>query len=292
MLAGITGVGLIFLLEMLDNGLTTGAQVEAELRVPFIASVPILQPGVLGTLRKLTGGNVSPQDYLVEKPLSSFTESYRTLRSSIVLSNVDREQKVVAITSALPGDGKTTSTYCLGRLSAMSGAKTIIVDCDLRRRLLSKALNEEAKVSKGLLQHLSGEAELSDIILKDEKTDCDILPLAKTNYTPSDVFGSVAFKNLISKLRETYDLVIIDTAPILPVADTRTLAKLSDTVVLVAKWRRTKKDAVASAIDIVEDVGAHLSGVLLTQVNPNARSRYGYGDYGYYYSSYRKYYVD
>lgn len=290
-LGGIVGVGFVFLLEKLDSGLSTGAQVEGQLGVPFIASVPMLNLGVLGALRRLTGGTPAPQDYLVEKPLSSFTESYRTLRSAIVLSNVDEAQKVVAITSALPGDGKTTTTYCLGRLSAISGSKTIIVDCDLRRRLLSKARAGE-KVEAGLLQYLAGDAKLEDVIVKDDKTDCDILPLAKSNYTPSDVFGSAAFKRLLSELRETYDLVVLDTAPILPVAETRTLAKLADTVVIAAKWRKTKKDAVGSALSIVQSLSANLSGVILTQVNPNARSRYGYGDYGYYYSEYRKYYVD
>lgn len=290
-LGAIAGAGLVFLLEMLDGGLMTGAQIERDLGVAYIASVPIVQTGVLGTIKKLTGDRVLPQDYLVDKPLSSYTESYRTLRSSIVLSNVDREQKVVSITSALPGEGKTTSAYCLGRLSAMSGAKTIVVDCDLRRRLLSKALGDD-KLEVGLLQYLAGQTNLHDVIVKDSRTSCELLPLAHTKYTPSDVFGSRAFKVLIETLKSEYDLVILDTAPILPVAETRAIANLSDTVVLVAKWRKTNKDAVASAIDILEDVGAHLSGVLLTQVNPKARSRYGYGDYGYYYSSYRKYYVD
>ena len=291
-LGGIVGAGLVFLFEVLDSGIKTGAEVEEDLGVPFIASVPVLQSGVMGTLNKLTGGALSAQDYLVKKPLSSFAESYRTLRSSIILSDVDKEQKVVAITSALPGEGKTTSSYCLGRLSAMSGSKTIVVDCDLRRRLLSKSLNDSKNTNQGLLQYLSGQAELSDVIVKDDKTDCDILPLAHASYLPSDIFGSAAFKKLISTLRSTYDLVIIDTAPILAVADTRTLVNMSDTVVVVSKWRKTKKHAVASAIEIIEDVGGHLSGVLLNQVDPNARSRYVGGDYSYYYSSYRKYYAD
>lgn len=290
-LGGITGVGFVFILEMLDNGLTTGAQVEDKLKVPYIASVPTLGSGVSGAIKKLAGANLKPEDYLVEKPLSSFTESYRTLRSSIILSDVDSQQRVVMITSALPGDGKTTTAFCLGRLSAMSGTKTIIVDCDLRRRLLSKAIQDQ-EIKAGLLQMLPGEVSLVDVILKDSKTDCDILPLAKTHYTPADVFGSAAFKDLLDTLKSNYELVVLDTAPILPVAETRILAQLSDTVVVAAKWRRTKIDAVRSAIGILQGLGAKLSGVLLTQVDPNARSRYGYGDYGYYYSSYRKYYVD
>ena len=287
----VFGAGAVFLLELLDRGLNTGAQIEAELGVPFIASAPLLHSGMLGTLKSLTGKYRSPQDYLVEKPLSSFTESYRTLRSALILSNVDKVPKVVSITSALPGDGKTVSAYCLGRLSAMSGAKTIVVDCDLRRRFLSKLVMDSGK-EKGLLQHLAGECELDDTIVKDDKTDCDLLPLVKTNYTPSDIFGSKAFTALLEALKSRYDMVILDTAPILPVAETRTITHLSDVVVIVAKWRRTKKDAVKASIDILGDIGANLAGVMLTQVNQKARSRYGYGDYGYYYSSYRKYYVD
>ncbi|MAP95525.1 MAG: capsular biosynthesis protein [Ponticaulis sp.] len=292
LLGGVAGAAMIFLIEMMDSGLRTGAQVESDLGVPFIASVPTIKSGMVDSLKRLAGAEVSPQDYLVEKPLSSFAESYRALRSSILLSNVDHQTKIVTITSALPGEGKTTSAFCLGRMTAMSGARVLIVDCDLRRRLLSKTWKSSDDIKNGLVQYLLGEAKLSEVIFKDDLTDCEILPLAKVTYTPTDIFGSTAFKNLIVELRKAYDLIIFDSAPILPVADTRTLAHLSDAVVIVAKWRQTKRDAVASAIKLVDDVGGNLSGVLLTQVNQRARNRYGQGDEGYYYPSYRKYYVD
>ena len=116
--------------------------------------------------------------------------------------------------------------------------------------------------------------------------------MTNSAYNPTDIFGSDAFLNLIEELKSIYDFVVLDTAPILPVAETRTIAHLSDAVVMSVKWRSTNREAVASALGILTDVKAHISGVLLTQVDPNARSRYGYGDYGYYYSSYRKYYVN
>lgn len=289
-LGAVLGGGLILLLELLDRGVSTGEQIEKSTGLSFIASVPQVGGTMIASLKRFTGMVASPHDYLVEKPLSSFAESYRTLRSAILLSNVDKPPRIVAVTSALPGDGKTVTTYSLGRLSAMSGARTLIVDCDLRRRNLSKMLGVVSE--NGLLQYLAGGIRLEDVLVKDSKTECDILPLAVTKYTPQDVFGSAAFAGFLEDVRGKYDLVVLDTAPILPVTETRTIANISDGVILVVKWQSTKLDALVTAKNMLEGAGATMIGVLLTQVNLQARKKYGYGDYGYYYSSYSKYYVD
>ncbi|PHR94192.1 MAG: capsular biosynthesis protein [Robiginitomaculum sp.] len=290
MLGGILGVGLVMLVELLDNGVTTGVQIEKVTGLPFIASVPEIKRTMFASLRKLTGLDVEPHDYLVQKPLSSFAESYRTLRSAILLSNVDQPPRVIAITSALPGDGKTVTTFSLGRLSAMSGSRTLIVDCDLRRRNLSKLLKN--KPEQGLLQYLSGGLKLEDVIVKDSQTGCDILPLADTKYSPQDIFRSEAFRTFLNEARARYELIVLDTAPVLVVTETRTIANISDCVVLAVKWRRTEKDALVKAKNILVDSDANLIGVLLTQVNLQASRKYGYGDYGYYYGAYRNYYSD
>jgi len=289
LLGGLTGVSLVALMELLDNGLSTGAQVERTTGLPFIASIPLIGDGIIQGVKKLTGGYVAPHDYIAEKPLSSFAESYRTIRSSLLLSNVDKPPKIIAITSALPGDGKTVSAISLGRLSAISGSKTIMIDCDLRRRSLSKAITS---AKHGLLGYLSGDVSFDDVIITDTQTSCDILPLTESKFTPRDIFGSKAFAKLLAKLESKYDLIVLDTAPILPVAETRTLANLSDAVVFAAKWRSTKKDALSTAVRIAKDAGANVVGTVLTQVNLRKRGRYGSGDYGYYHKAYRKYYLD
>ena len=233
-------------------------------------------------------GEGHPYDYVRENPLSGIAESFRVIRSAILLSNLDKVHKVVAITSALPGEGKTTTTYSLGRISAMSGSKTIILDCDLRRRLLTKAAAPDAQ--KGLMEVLAGEATLDEVLMDDAEPGLHILPVVESQFTPRDVFSSDAFKSLLAVLRQRYDLVLIDTAPVLAVTDTRVIAARADAVVVSVKWKTTPREAAASAIDILRDVNANVLGVALSQVDMNAQARYGYEGSSYYYKNYRSYY--
>ena len=282
------GIGVMCLQEAFDSGFTTGEQVETYLAVPYISAVPKLHVGAFGLLKRVSGGALPPPDYLVEKPLSSYTEAYRTLRSSILLSNGEKSPQIVAITSPLPGDGKSSSVFSLGRLSALAGARTLIIDCDLRRRLLSRSLDDTPE--HGLVEVLTDQLAWADAITRDALTPCDILPLSKSAQTPADLFGSAAFSSLLESLRSHYDLIILDTAPILPVAETRTLIHKSDATVLVAKWRHTRRDAVKTALGIMSDLDTNLIGVMLNQVDQKARQRFGEGDDAYYYNAYRQYY--
>ena len=286
-LAGVVGVSVIAAMEMLDNGLHTEKDVERQLGLPHIVSVPRLKSGLMG---RFSGESVDPGDYVLEKPLSSFAESFRTVRSAIRLSGVDQDTRTVAITSALPGDGKTTTSVCLGRVSALAGSKTIVVDCDLRRRLLTHAICGDAK--KGLLEVLSGQASLEEVIQVEEKTGLAVLPVIAPTFTPRDVFDSAAFTRILSQLRENFDLVIIDTAPVLAVADTRVIASRVDAVLLAAKWKKTPIGVVRRAISELLSVRAKVMGVVLNNVDMEAQARYGYDASGYYYNSYRKYYSE
>jgi Mrp family chromosome partitioning ATPase len=125
----------------------------------------------------------------------------------------------------------------------------------------------------------------------DEPSGAWVLPLAKNSFTPRDVFGSPEMDRLLATLRQNFDLVILDTAPVLAVSDTRLIAAKSDAVVFLARWRATPEKAIAAALKVLEQAGAHVAGVGLTQVDMKAQARYGYGDAGYYYASYKKYYA-
>lgn len=285
-LAGMAGAGTIVLLEVFDNGVRTEADVERELGVAHIASVPLLGQGRFG--RKRSGKSDQPYDYIRENPLSGIAEAFRVIRSAILLSNIDAAHKTVAITSALPGEGKTTTTYSLGRISAMSGSRTLIMDCDLRRRLLTKAAAPQA--AKGLLEVLSGDCTLDEVLVADAEQGLHILPVVESQFTPRDVFNSDAFKSLMAVLRQRYDLVLIDTAPVLAVTDTRVIAARADAVVMNVKWKTTPREAAASALETLHDVRANVLGVALAQVDMNAQARYGYEGSSYYYKNYRSYY--
>jgi Mrp family chromosome partitioning ATPase len=143
----------------------------------------------------------------------------------------------------------------------------------------------------GLLEVLNGEATLQQAITVDEPTGAHILPLADSKFTPRDVFGSSAMDRLLAELRGRYDLVILDTAPVLPVADTRILAPKADLVVFLARWRKTPEPAIEAAFRLLSSPDIKVGGVALTLVDMKQQSKYGYGDPGYYYTEYKKYYV-
>lgn len=286
-LAALAAVGAAAILELLDTGLRTEAEVETKLGLPHAASIPRLKAGLLARLRS---SGARPEQYIVDKPLSSYAESIRTLRSAIAMTGLDRPARTIAITSALPGEGKTTTAFCLGRVSAQASDRVVVVDCDLRRRQLSKENAPDAEF--GMLEVLSGQAELSDVLVRDAQTGLDILPVAKTGFTPHGVFRSNAFKTLLDTLSEQYDLVIIDTAPVLAVADTRTIVSLTDCVVYVAEWGRSSIGSVKLALSALKASKARIVGVVLNLVDIERQGRYGYGAYYGYYRSYRKYYTE
>lgn len=276
------GAASIALAEMLDAGLATAEDVERRLDTAYLGAVPLLSSVA-------EGPSDSPIDFVVAKPLSAFSEAFRSLQAAIVYARLGEPVKVIAITSALPGEGKTTTAVCLARSIAMQGRKVLIVDCDLRRRTVNRLLHEEPSI--GLLEVLNGEATLQQAISVDAATGAHVLPLAASKFTPKDVFGTVAMDRLLVELRSRYDLVILDTAPILPVADTRVLAQKADLLVFLARWRKTPQPAIEAAFRLLNTTGTSVGGVVLTQVDMKQQAKYGYGDPGYYYAEYKKYYA-
>ncbi len=277
------GLAAAVLAELLSSGLGTAEEVQDRLGLPALGSIPSLT----STIERDQSSKTKAVDYVIEKPLSSFTEAFRSLRASILFSKVGQAVRVILITSSLPGEGKTTSSICLARTMASMGSRVVLLDCDLRQRSVNRMLGFEAEV--GLLEVLNGTATLAQALVHDQLSGAVVLPLAKGAYTPKDVFGSAAMQNLIKTLRAEFDIVLIDSAPVLPIADTRVLATLADVVVVLARWRKTPLKAIESTLRLLSP-SAYVSGVALTQVDMKSQARYGYGDPGYYYRSYQKYY--
>jgi succinoglycan biosynthesis transport protein ExoP len=279
-------IGAAVLVEALENGLYTSEDVEKILGFPHLGSIPLAN-SMIDSKNKIKGP-ISPTRYVIDKPLSGFAEAFRNLRTSILFSKVGEPVRVIAVTSALPGEGKTTTCICLGRVIAMGGIQTVVVDCDLRRRTVNRLFAEEPKV--GLLEVLAGTSKLEDALIYDDASGAHFLPLAKASYTPKDVFASAAMDQLLVDLKARFEVVLLDTAPVLPVADTRVLAPKADVTVFLAQWRKTPRKAVENAIGQLESVGAFIAGVGITQMDMKEQARSGYGDAGYYYRAYRQYY--
>lgn len=281
------GLAAAYVAEALDSGISTAEDVERILDLPYLGAIPALA-STIDTPTSGANKKTAPIDFVVEKPLSSFSEAFRNLRASVLFSRVGQQVKVIAITSSLPGEGKTTTSLALARTMAIAGANVIVVDCDLRQRGINRILAGEPK--SGLLEVLNGAVTLEQAMIRDTASGAMVLPLAKSAYTPKDVFGTDAMRRLLEELRRRFDAVILDTAPVLPIADTRVLAPMADAVIMLTRWRKTPRKAVETALGLLTSVNAYVAGAALTQVDMRAQARYGYGDPGYYYQSYKKYY--
>jgi capsular exopolysaccharide synthesis family protein len=279
-LAVAGGVGVILLLENLDSGLRTSADVEQKLRMPNIGSVPLLT----------RTGRTGKTSYILAKPFSGFAEAFRNLKTSLTLARDDRQIRVVAIASALPGEGKTLTTTSFGRLLAQSGSKVLIIDGDVRRHMLTESFGR--RPAAGFVEVLEGRATLEEALLTDEESGAHLLLLSDSPVPTEDLLSSEALTTLFARLREEYDFVVIDTAPVLAVAETRVIAVRADATIFLVKWSKTPRQAADAALDLLVNAGAFVAGVCLTQVDMSKQARFGYGDKLYYYHGYRKYYSE
>ncbi len=275
--------GLIFLAELGENHFSTSEEVERILRTPALGSIPLLTG-----LRGLGKKPKSPADYAIENPLSAFSESIRNLRASIIFADLDNPAKTVAVCSSLPNEGKTMTTYALGRMSAVSGSRTLVIDGDFRRRQLTEATGVEPDV--GLIEHLFGEVALEQAMLTDEASGLDILPLSNQRNTPRDVFGSRSFDALLQRLEEHYDLIVIDTGPLLLMAESRVIVSKVDQVIVVAKWRSTTRAALKQTMGILNQFHANVAGIVLNFVDIRKKRLLENG--GATYKAYSKYYSE
>lgn len=261
------GIGAGVSVELFDHSVKNAEDLEAKVGCPAIASIPTISKRMM---RQMPPAERHPSGYLVGRPMSAFTEALRVLRTVIVYSKLDFSVKVVAVTSALPNEGKTTISMCLARVAAMSGQRVCVVDCDLRKQSINDVIDVETDV--GILQVLAGEAPWRSAIVRDPNSDAHVLPVASSGFTPRDVFGSDAMSRLIADLRAHYDLVVLDCAPILAVAETRILVGQADTTVLVARAGRTPIGAMRSAVEHTESAGGKVLGVALNYVLPRWQS--------------------
>lgn len=285
-LGTVSGAAVVLLLGYLETGVRTGTQVEEWFGEPFWAAVPELSKA---TLRgDGDGPPVAPHEFLVANPLSVFAEAFRNLRASLTLGGGAARSRVVALTSALSGEGKSATAYCLLRTFAQSGARAVLLDCDLRHRSISVMAGQKA-AGAGLLEVLRGEAALDDVLVADVP-NAAVLPSSERPLAGEDLFGGKAMDALLATLRERFDYVILDTAPTLAVADTRILAAQADVLLFLVRWGSGQRTAINAALQILRDAGAPVGGIALTRVDLRRQSSYGPGDASYYLKDLKSYY--
>lgn len=278
----ILGVLLVFLLEQLDKGFRSGDQIERLTGTSVLSLVPSLT----GAAKK----RQTPPDYILDRPMSAYGEAVRGLYTSLLLSHVDAPPKTVVFTSAQSGEGKTTLALSLTRMLAKSGRRVILIDTDLRKPSVSTFLG--IPTGPGLVELLAGEAKLEDVTRVDQPSGAHLITAGKFAPNAADIVASDHMKRLLQGLAQSYDLVILDSPPVLAVSDARILATIVDRVVFTVRWADTRRETVVMALKQLVASGASLAGVVLNVVNVKKHAQYGYGDSGYYTGRIKKYYVD
>ena len=282
MLGGLCGAALAIILEVFNSQIRSVEEIERKFNVPSLGTVPLIK-----SLKFLGFGNRVPADFLIQDPLSAYAESMRYIRASIAISAMEENTKTVTIASSLPDEGKTSLTLSLGRMSALSGDKTLVIDGDFRRRQLTASAGLDPQT--GLVEYLSGDCTLEDAIYREEHTGLDLLALTLNGQTVYDVFGSRAFDALLESLKEKYDLILIDTAPLLLIAEAGVIASKTDKTVLMVRWMRTRRSSVRRSLDMLKTMKADLLGIGLNMVDLTKRRHHT--EQSSVSSAYRKYYT-
>ncbi len=285
LLAGLVGAAAAILMaEFWDKHLRSRMDVERELGVPFAGVLPDFKSVKPKGLR---GQAAEPAEYLVNYPFSGFAEAFRNLRAFLMVSAKDADAKTIAITSAVPREGKSLTSFCLARTLALSGHNVVLVDCDLRQRGATKLSGPR---DVGLVEVVQDDVPLADALVRDEKSNCWVLPACGKSL-PYDLFTNPKTDAVLEELKQRFDYVILDAPPILGVADARILAGKADRVLYLVQWNKTPLRAAQSAVDILQACGANVVGALLTKVNVKGQANYGYGDSSDYYGYFKNYYI-
>lgn len=278
----ILGLVSVFLAEAFDPGIINARDAETALGLPMLASVPLVPRQILKQF------GAGPEAYAVAKPMSAFAESFRSIRSGLAYGGV-ASPKVICMTSALPAEGKSVTTLTFARVLGLASHSVAVVDCDLRRSSLAALTGK--RVTNGLVEVVTGKATLSQALIPDEVPNVSLLPLSAASFSPADLLGSPKFLAALEELRGRFDYVILDTPPVLAVADARAVALLSDTVVFLCRWSKTPRAAAAAAIHLLEQDGARMAGIVLNMVDLSARGSLSAEDPAYYHRAYEGYYV-
>ena len=288
------GILLAFGREFLDNTIKTSFDIERK-NLPVLGIIPSigkeqeLKNGLFFKGRNPWVNNKSSRKLkrrLItrEDPRSPVSEAYRSLRTSMLFTSPDKKVKSILISSAGPGEGKTTTVANLAITYANLGKKTLLVDTDLRRPVIHKVL--DLKKEPGITDYLSGSVtDFNNIIQDTEIENLSAVPSGIIPPNPSELLGSSKMIDLIKSLEEQWDMILFDSPPLVAVTDATMVSKEIDRIIMVVKVGQTDKKAFDHTITSLSNVGAPLGGVILNAVT----HKNSYGSYYYYYQYYNYY---
>nr|WP_010133594.1 polysaccharide biosynthesis tyrosine autokinase [Microbulbifer agarilyticus] len=269
--SAMLGVMLAFLFEALNDGVRNPDDVENKLSQRMIGLLPWVEHDKDARLGLRT---------FFESGQHQFSEAVRTLRTSLVLSHLEKPAKIISVTSSVPGEGKTTVSENLA-FSLVQMEKVLLIDADMRRPSVGKDFGLPV-YQPGLSNLIAGSATLPECVYHDEQSGLDVIPAGAVPPNPQELLASPRFATLLQELGETYDRIILDTAPSQVVSDALVVSRVADSMLYVVKSDSTRQKVITDGLGRLLQVGAKLDGVVLNQVDTSSKSS-GYGEYyGYY----------
>jgi len=267
------GVGVLFLRAMLDTRLRT---------VQDVASAAHGLP-IIGMLGHNAANDTAPL-VVRDDPRSPLSEAFRDFRTNLTYASTGDVRTVTMITSALQGEGKTTTAANLALALVENGASVLVIDADLRRPRLAEVFGLES--AAGLSDVLVGRAEPDDVIQPWGAGGLHVLPAGRIPPNPSELLGSETMRMLVEDFEQRFDIVIIDAPPLLPVTDASVLSALCGGVVVVAAARRSRRQHLRAALDRLERIEARAVGLAVTMIPVRRGKMFSVGGYGYGYGGY------
>lgn len=271
-------VALIILLDLLDNTVKDNEEVEKILDVSVIGSIPFDKQ----KNKDITNDNCSLSNELTTyyKPLSLVSEHYKSLRTNIQFSMIDKKSCIISVTSCAPSEGKSTVISNTAVTVAQSGKKVLLIDCDLRKPVIHKKFGLPNK--RGLTNYLLGEFSIDEVIQTTDVEKLSIITCGEIPPNPSEILTSQKYYDLIDSLKAKYDYIFIDAPPILVVTDAQIIASKVDGMLLVAEYGSTEKKVLEKAKECLDRVEGKCIGVIINQIPLKEMGYYGYGRYGKY----------
>jgi len=288
------GIGLTFLFEYMDNTVRTIEDIE-RIGVTVLGSIPMIKEGEAVKRMKVLPAGLNGKNGSLDAPetrrmvsrlithfapKSPISEAYRTFRTNIQYTKLDRDLKALLVTSPGPGEGKSTSVANLAITMAQMGSKVLLIDSDLRRPILHSIFNIDRRI--GLSNVLVGRATIEEAAQSTEIENLYVMPCGTLPPNPSELLGSSAMKTTLDAMKEKFDIVLFDSPPIIAVTDAAVLSSQLDGVILVIKSGQTDREAAFRANNLLKNVKTRILGALLNGVNIESM----YGSYYYYYHYY------
>jgi capsular exopolysaccharide synthesis family protein len=268
------GFGVAYILSVIDYKIYDVRSAEEATGLTCMAAVPASSK---------FGRNSKWESVLQHDAHSANSEAIRNLRASVVLLGKQERNKVLLVTSAIPGEGKTTISAELAAAFALNKERTLLIDMDLRRPKLTESF-PHLKGAPGIVEVLAGQAELDEVFHDSDIEHLKVIGSGDKAPNPSELLHEGEFVNILEQLRPQFDRIILDSAPVLPVADSRLLAKHAQSVILVVRSRKTPIGAMMRARDLLKFAGAKVGGVVVNGMKRTGGGKYhgykGFGEYG------------